>query len=173
MAVSVRGSPSPQLRPIEYITPSRLHALASCFLQMAFDMDPMYRGQQFRGPKARLGTVCHELLARVTRGELASAPQAEWRPKLEALWNEEIAEEEDSLRCSTLESHFGPARRWPGYAISRARAMRKAEEVLEYRRQPPSRTGEAWVERTYRAYQGRLRGRPDAVYQVGGKARIE
>lgn len=176
MAVSIKKSPSLQLRPLEYATPSRLHVLESCFLQMAFDMDPVFCSQQFRGPKARLGAVCHEFFAAVARGRLANIPQDGWRHELEHLWNEEVVKEERVLLGSPLESHFGPARRWPGYAINKARAMRKARDLLEYRQhitQNNGRTIRSWAERPYRAYQGKLRGRADAVYVVDNQTKIQ
>jgi len=160
-------------KPLEYVSPSRVAKLEACFLQVVFDATPRYRGKKFLGPRARLGAACHALLARITRGELAGIPRAEWRSKLEHLWNEEIAEEERLSQESPLEEHFGPARRWPGYAIQKARAMRKAQVILERRLQARSWTGRTWAERSYQAYQGRLRGRADVVYWSGEYAEIQ
>ena len=71
------------LRPLEYVLPSRAAALRTCFLQVAFEADPFYRRLAFKGPRALLGTVCHALLDRTSRGEFASVPEAEVRFGLE------------------------------------------------------------------------------------------
>jgi hypothetical protein len=164
-----------ELKPklLEYVSPGRTAPLEACFLQVVFGTTPQYRSRVFRGPKARLGSACHALLAGVRRGEFFGLPQAEWRSKLEHLWNREIAEEERLSQESPLEEHFGSARRWPGYAIQRARVMRKAREILERRQQARSWTGRTWAEKPYKTYQGRLRGRADVVYSSGEHTIVE
>lgn len=172
MAISMKGCGTPNLRPLEHISPTSVFIMENCFLQKCFDVDPCYRDRTFRGPKARLGSVCHEILARVTRGELAGVAKPQRRPKLAEMWKEEVAKEEELLRSSPVESHFGPALRWPGYAIQRARVTRKAQNLSERLHPARSGAGRIWPEKSYQAYQGRLRGRVDLVYSSGGRTEI-
>jgi RecB family exonuclease len=159
-------------RPLEYVSPSRLGALEACFLQAAFAADAAYQGWTFKGPGAQLGSACHALLERVTRGELARVPSSERRSELERMWSEEVARVEEASLSSPLTRHLGPARHWRGYALQRARVIRRAEDILERagsRRQGASSTH---AERYYQAYEGRVRGRADLVRSRNGRTEI-
>ncbi len=167
--------PGPRLRPLEYVSPSRVAALEACFLQAAFGADPAYRKLIFRGPRGLLGAACHALLERVWKGELASEPEGGRRQGLERIWGEEVARAEEAAQHPSAPTrHLGPARRWPGYALQRARVLRRAEALLG-RRRTVGRGGDsgAFSERGYRAYGGRMRGRADLVRSVQGRVEIE
>lgn len=162
-----------EIRPLPYVTPSRLFALETCFLRAAFDADPRYAAGVFRGPKARLGSASHALLERVSKHELDGIPASERRHRLRDLWECEAKKEGDAAHNSEIERHLGPPERWPGYNIQKARAVASAARILERRDKAPGGPGGARVERFYSAYGGRLRGRADGVYARGGRTEIE
>ncbi len=167
------STPHMEPRRLEYVSPSNLGALEQCLLQVAFSTDPRYRKQVFQGPKARLGSACHALLDRISKGELAGVPEPAWRTKLEEIWKDEASKQENSALNSPLERHLGPVRRWPGYAIRRARVLRRASEILRRKQHAGGRTASVRTERRYRSYGGKLRGRADAVYSSGSRTVIE
>ncbi len=170
----MNGESAVEMRPLPYVTPSRVFALEACFLRAAFDADPRYAARVFRGPKARLGSASHALLERVSKHELDGVPASERRRRLRELWVEEAGKEGAAARDSELEGHLGPPERWPGYNIQKARAVAAAMRMLERRDTATGGPGgSARAERFYSAYQGRLRGRADAVYPRGGRTEIE
>lgn len=156
-----------ELRPLNYITPSMVSALNTCFLQVAFRADPAIK--VFQPPAARLGTACHALLERIAKGELASQPVEDWSASLEIIWQEEIAKQEEALLASRWEAHFGLAVTWPRYSLQKARVFLKAEKLLSYQKTHMAQaTGghhQFGVERYYQAFQERARGRVDVVYE--------
>lgn len=157
-----------KLRPLPYITPSIVSALNTCFLQVAFRADPSFK--TFQPPAARLGTACHALLERVTKGELAVQPVEDWPGSLEIIWQEEIAKQEEALLTSKWEEHFGHAETWPQYSLQKARVFLKAEKLLTYQQKRLSRSFQQHrqfgVEQHYDTFQGKLRGRADVVYET-------
>ncbi len=167
------GEVAIEIRPLPYVTPSRVFALEACFLRAAFDADPRHAAGIFRGPKARLGSTSHTLLERVSKHELDCVPTSERQRRLRELWEEEAGKEGNAARNSELERHFGPPERWPGYNIQKVRAAAAAARILERRdKATGGAEGSALAERFYSAYGGRLRGRVDAVYSRGGRTEI-
>lgn len=168
------GEAASEIRPLPYVTPSRVFTLETCFLRAAFDADPRRAAAVFRGPKARLGSASHALLERVSKHELDGVPATERRRRLRELWEEEAGKEGGAARCSELEKHLGPPERWPGYNIQKARAVAAAVRLLERRDKATGGPGgSARAERFYSAYGGRLRGRADSVYSRGSHTGIE
>lgn len=168
------GDVAIKIRPLQYVTPSRVFALEECFLRVAFDADPRHAASVFRGPKARLGSASHALLERVSKHELDNIPAGERRRRLREVWEEEAGKEGEAAHDSELERHFGPPERWPGYNIQKARAVAAAARILERREKAiGGPEGSARAERFYSAYGGRLRGRADAVYSRGAYIEIE
>jgi RecB family exonuclease len=154
------------LRPLQYITPSSFRALSACFLQAAFRADASY--VTFQPPAVRLGTACHALLERVAKGALLDVPPDAWQDGLESIWLEEVHIQERTLLVSEQERHFGRAETWPKYALQKARVFVKAQKLLRYqfeRRENRMGYGRSASERPYHAYNGRLRGRVDVVYE--------
>lgn len=154
------------LQPLEYITPSIIAALSNCFLQAAFRANTTYT--TFQPPAVRLGTVCHALLERVASGALVGLRPDSWQDGLEGIWQEEISKQESALLDSEQEKHFGRAETWPKYALQKARVFLRAEKLLTYqyeRIQRGQQHSRSTSERPYEAYDGRLRGRADVVYE--------
>lgn len=163
----------PILQPVSSISPSRLEALAACHLRMAFCADPRFRPYVFVGPRARLGTASHLLLEKILYGQLDKVPHSEWSTTLSELWCAILAQEESQVMRSELERHFGPAIRWPGYHMLRARSIRKGLEILERRHQGTGGIGKNRTEVIYQAFHGKLRGRADVVLIRNGVTEIE
>ncbi len=154
------------LRPLQYITPGSFGALSACFLQAAFRADASF--VTFQPPAIRLGIACHALLERVAKGALLDVSPDAWQDGLESIWLEEIYTQEHALLVSEQERHFGRAETWPKYALQKARVFIKAQKLLRYqfeRRQNRTGYGRSASEKPYHAYNGRLRGRADVVYE--------
>jgi RecB family exonuclease len=168
----ISAKEGPNTHSLEYVSPSDIVSLETCFLQTAFSKDSDFRNRAYRGPRARLGSACHRLLERVAKGEMSGVPETEWRPVLKELWDREVSEQERELRAAPLESHYGSAARWPGYAIRKAQTLVKAQEILLRRQRAVGRSGCFQAERWYDAYGGKLKGRADAVYSSEGRTEV-
>jgi hypothetical protein len=163
----------PILQSVSSISPSRLDALATCSLRMAFSADARFRPHVFIGPRARLGTASHLLLEKILKGQLDEVPYTEWDTTLSELWLEILVQEESKVLESELERHFGPAVRWPGYHMLRARSIRLGREMIGRRCQSIRGIGERQTEVVYQAFNGKLRGRADVVLTRNGITEIE
>ncbi|MSP12367.1 MAG: hypothetical protein EXR62_05350 [Chloroflexi bacterium] len=149
--------------PLEYVSPSQISTLETCFLQTAFGTAPWYRSHTFVGPKARLGRVCHTLLEKVLKGELDHTDRVEWRTELVKSWDSLVKQEEKAVQSSQLEGHLGPAQRWPGYSMLRARILAIGHELLGHRQSGSVGGGTFRSEVWFSAYGGKLHGRADVV----------
>lgn len=153
------------------VSPSQVTELEACHLHVALQADRHYRTWPLTGAKARIGSVCHRVLEQAVTGSVAALPQKLWRESLEEFWRSEISKEERLAAAAPLSVHLGPATRSPGYALQKARVMRKAMSLLEW----PSNILHAAryeEERWYRAYGGRLRGRADVVRVGDGQVEL-
>lgn len=164
----------PTIRPVllDATTPTKAEALRACPLRAAFDASPIHQQMAFRGPAARLGSACHAVLEATGRGCFDRVPPEELEVALEQLWREQIKRQEEEAQRSPLEQHFGPAGRWPYYAIKRSLLFRLAKQLADARRGASSgERGE--VERSYVGFGGRLKGRADHVVPREGHIEIE
>lgn len=155
------------LKPLKYITPSRVFALEKCFLQVAFGLDEQYSSYRTYSPRARLGSIAHAILEKVSKGALRGENEAAWESSLLPLWNEEVKKHEQEVLASESERHNGVAERWPRYNLQKALTIRKALEIAGSLQQSISRksSGSWETEPDIQGFERKLRGRADAVYQ--------
>ena len=163
----------PTLEAVAYISPSRLYTLATCFLQFGFYSDGPFRVHVFVGPRARLGTASHQFLERILKGQLDEVPRTDRTTRLNELWHEILVQEESKVLESELERHFGPADRWPGYHMIRARSVHLGREILDRRGHGIRGVGASQTEVMYLAFNGKLKGRADVVFTRNGTTEIE
>ncbi len=174
---------SPTLTPASLpdMTPTRAEALRACPLRAAFDASPEYRSMVLREPAARIGTACHEVLEATAKGCFDAVDADQLADRFEHLWSEHIAREEAAARRSPQERHFGPAVRWPYYALKRAYLYHTVQQLIASRAQTGPSLGshgrasehKDQAERDYKGFGGKLRGRADHVAMHDGRVEIE
>ncbi|MCA9961248.1 MAG: PD-(D/E)XK nuclease family protein [Anaerolineales bacterium] len=162
------------IKPLEYITPSLVFALERCFLQVAFGLDEQYKSYQISSPYARLGQVVHYILEQVSKGFLQDTDEAEWEPLLLKMWLAEVKKHEQQVLASEDEQHYGVAERWPRYSLQKVCTIHKALEIASGIKKSVKRInkGEWKTEKNSQAFDGKLRGRADGVYQSEHGAEI-
>ena len=155
------------LKPLKYITPSRLFTLERCFLQVAYELDKEYGSYNIYSPRTRLGSISHKILEKVSKGVLQNTGETEWRSSLLQLWDEEVKKHEQQVLASKSERHFGLAERWPRYNLQKALTIHKALEITASLQKSTTRKskGDWETEQYVQAFDGKFRGRVDAVYQ--------
>ena len=84
----------PTLQPPAFsdTTPTRAEALRACPLRAAFDASPVHRAHVIRGPAARLGTVCHDVLEAAARGYFDGMSDEERQEAFEQLWHQRMTD---------------------------------------------------------------------------------
>ncbi|MCZ7666524.1 MAG: hypothetical protein M5U34_04495 [Chloroflexi bacterium] len=117
------------IKPLKYITPSLVFALEQCFLQVAFGLDEQYSSYRTYSPRARLGSITHNILEKVSKGFLRDKHEAEWKSSLLQLWDDEVKEHEQQVLASESKQHYGAAEHWPRYNLQKALTIRKALEI--------------------------------------------
>lgn len=175
----------PRIQPaaLKHTSPTGAEALRTCFLRAAFASSPLHRNGVMRGPSVRIGSVCHRVLEAISRGAFDNVEPSLMAERFDELWQREIEYEEQAAQQSTLERHFGPANRWPYYALRRAYAWQLTESILETRRVAHGIRASATStstelrkipqsERQYVGFGGLLQGRADQVIQSHGRVEI-
>jgi len=155
------------VKPLKYITPSRVFALEQCFLRVAFGLDKQYSAYRTYSPRARLGSITHSILEKVSKGILRDKNEAEWESSLLRLWNEEVKKNEQEVLASESERHYGVAERWPRYNLQKALTIRKALEIAtSLQKSAAYKSKGSWETEQYiQAFDGKINGRADAIYQ--------
>lgn len=155
------------IKPLKYITPSRVFALERCFLQVAFGLDEQYSSYRTYSPRARLGSITHDILEKVSKGILQGKNEARWESSLLQLWDEEVEKHEQEVLASESEQHYGMAERWPRYNLQKVLTIRKSLEIAaSLQKSATYKSKGRWdTEKYVQAFNGKLRGRADAIYQ--------
>lgn len=155
------------IKPLKYITPSQVFALEKCFLQVAFGLDEQYNSYRTYSHRARLGSITHTILEKVSKGILRDKNEAEWKSSLLRLWDEEVKKHDQEILASESEQHDGMAERWPRYNLQKALTIRKSLEIAASLQKNAARKNKgSWdTEQYVQAFNGKLRGRADAIYQ--------
>jgi CRISPR/Cas system-associated exonuclease Cas4 (RecB family) len=155
----------PELKPLAYITPSRVFALEECFLRVAYELDQRFNAYRTYSTRARLGSISHAILEQVSKGALSDKEEAEWREAILHLWHEEVEKHQQQIAGSETE-HYGRAERWPRYNLQKALTVHKALEIAASLQRSSERVvkGSWATEQHMQSNDGRLRGRIDAVY---------
>jgi RecB family exonuclease len=152
-----RQAPVPEKR--SYISPAAAAGLLSCPLQLAYRDDPLLR-QVPSTPALRIGTAAHEVLEKAAAGKLAGADG------ISDAWEAAISAQAAAAGRDPASAGWPPdPRRWPYYAIKRARTVRLAATLAGYARATGDAKGRGQVrlEQPGTAAGGRLRGRIDVV----------
>lgn len=168
--------PNPQ--PIREISPSLANQLLDCRLRAGFVRDPTLRHWRRPTTYSALGLAAHSVSKAIYSQRHWPSDTDAVRAELQHLWDTEIERQAAELAAAWQPALPPPANEWPGYALTRARTIRRAERVLNVPRgpnepaylPPPPRTSgtEVWL----RDPETGLTGRADRVERDGSSVRI-
>jgi RecB family exonuclease len=164
-------SPSPAA--IAEVSPSLANQLLQCSLRVAFARDPELRAWRRPSTYSTLGVAAHAVTEAAFKRSEWPTDETELREKLEERWDSEV--ERGSSRLVSMWSPATPPKptEWPGYALTRARTIRRAMKLLLS--PPPSKGSNGaftGVELDLRDPTSGLVGRADRIERDGMSTRI-
>lgn len=168
VAMSARRVPPPPVaQPLRSTSPSQAAELRRCALRVAFQRSPAHASLHARGPAARLGSVCHSVLEGIGKGALDGVLEDQLRARILELWDAAVAEQQADAEQSQVDRDLGPAQRWRGYFLKRARLLIAAQELARSRSVHALHLAvglaAALSEHSMLGFGGRLRGQADRV----------
>lgn len=119
--------PWPDPSPIDLLSHSQVERLRACLLQEAFTRDQRHRHSSTPSTAALLGRVSHELSEAVASRSVTSDEELERR------WDELIAAASAALRDVAFTERVPAPHEWPGYQLSRARALVALRRLIRSR----------------------------------------
>lgn len=161
----------PDLRLTRF-SPSTVSALAACPFRVALlRADPSLRRPRLT---ASVGSIAHEVTERAWRGSFDGLSADELPAALEAAWAAATAAEAARVAASVAPAEPPPPDRWPGFALTRARLLRRLRRLLESSRERPPGPADGWVSAEYDLADARsgLFGRLDRLERTGGRLRV-
>jgi RecB family exonuclease len=163
----------PHPTPITELSPSLANQLMACQLRVAFARDPDQRSWRRPSTYSALGLAAHAVTeAAFKRRDWPSDGDA-FRGQLQELWETEIAKGAADLEKAWEPSKPPPPPEWPGYAMTRARTIRRALRLLatprSYRKESEDGFG---VEIELRDPLSGLFGRADRIERDGTSTRV-
>jgi hypothetical protein len=147
---------------IQELSPTLVVAIRRCGLAVYLNRSSSkVGGASTSNPPARLGAAIHRVLAWVAEGGLDAVDQTSIESAIRKRWTDELTLEERMASSSAVESYFGPAKTWPGFATAEERLVIEASwlaaEVVG------SSRSRRWAEREFSASSPSMRGTPDLV----------
>ena len=116
----------PLAKPLTSISPTAFNAAVECKLKAVWQASgnpPLLPGS----PKARVGSVVHQLLSEAGSGRL--------QPREDTInhrWEQLIDQADTRIASSTVEKHLSPLKRSvPDIDVRRIRAIRRAQEIAQ------------------------------------------
>lgn len=151
------NSALPSSRSLSYVTPSSAELLLRCPLRLSYanESSPVSIGS----PSTWIGDAAHFSLEQLVkeRGLWGESPAEE----ATRIFDEEVARRVSWGEKDMLGRWGIDPRRWPGFALKRARLARVAERLAHLLGNVPP--DEVLAEVDYSAFDGRMRGRADLV----------
>ncbi len=170
--------------PLSTISHSRAEDLRDCPLRVAFALSPAHRDAVPMSPAARIGIICHEILAAAARSAFDELPPEDLNAAFEEAWNEQLTLQTGAARASASGSRDGPPAEWPYINLKKARLRGRLRDLVEARRSSaagqdrngpmPAASGLPGnrVEARYDGFGGRITGRPDLILRRDGEVVI-
>ena len=165
--------PSAFLKPLRSISPTTFSDIRQCALNVVWQRNgnppllPM-------SPKARVGTISHQLLAESGQGRLNAEEST-----INARWHELVAEANSEISSYLLERHLAPLENSiPDIEVRRIRTTRSALAIAKQTRTVTRDNGRATVPAPYgheipvQSTDGLVRGTIDAVVRGGSSGVI-
>ena len=156
------------------LSPTTAEALLACPTRLAFMSDDSFVHLRRLSPAAALGLLSHETLERATRGDFSRVAPEELRGVISETWEESAERLHRQMSTEALIDSAPRPRRWPNYALTRARVIgfieRRAREQAPSAEDPSPTAAEAevWIESSNL----RLRGQIDRVERGTSGTRI-
>lgn len=156
---------------IKELSPTLVASIRQCGLAVYLSrFGNRFGGAATSNPPARLGAAVHRVLAWVSEGGLSDMGQSEIEVAIRQRWMDELAREQRIVSASAVESYFGPATSWPGFATAEERLVVEASWFAAEVREQMSTT--RWAEREFTASSPHMRGTPDLILADGDSARV-
>ncbi len=167
--------------PLPAISHTRAEDLRDCPLRVAFALSPPHRDAVPMSTAARIGTICHEILAAAAQGDF---DDTELNAAFADAWNEQLTLQEGAARASASGLRDGPPAKWPNINLRKARLRVRLRDLVEARRSsadghgghgPAPAASQApgnQVEARYDGFGGRITGRPDLILRRDGEVVI-
>lgn len=153
------------------MSPTLMAAIRRCGLAVHLSLTHQRRATGWlSNPSARLGGAAHRVLGWISGGGCTGLGSSELEVVVRQRWRDEVTIEEQAAARSPVESYFGPARSWPGYATSEERLVIEAGWLAEEISSSPD--AERWVEQSLTSSIPPMRGSPDLVVRSANGARI-
>lgn len=168
---------NPSLEPLGIISPTLASSLQQCWLRVAYSRDPALKRLRRPTDRTALGTAAHALTEKAWKGDLSGSGTTD-QESLSAAWEQVV--QQQHLRLAEAWAPAVPPEplRWPGYALTRARLLRRLLAVVSEGTAPTApvhatagHSGRLpplpWVERRLEDATTGLIGKPDRVEQRG------
>ena len=172
-SMNATKEPPAFFEPLRSISPTTFSAIRQCALNVVWQRNgnpPLLPAS----PKARVGTISHQLLAEAGQGRLGAEEVT-----INARWRELVAETDMAISSSPLEQHLAPLENSvPDIEVRRIRATRKALVIASKARSVPRDDGRPMPRAPYghelpvRSTDGLVRGTIDAVVRQAGSSVI-
>lgn len=161
----------PETDRLADVSPTLMAAMRRCGLAVHLSRTHRRRaGGWLSNPSARLGAAAHRVLGWVSASGCAEHDLPGLEVAVRWRWREEVVGEEQAAASSPVESYFGPAPSWPGYATTEERLVIEAGRLATEASSTPDT--ERWVERPLTSSTPPMRGSPDLVMRSADGARI-
>lgn len=158
-----------ELSRIPAVSPTLAETMRVCQLRAGLSRIPSSYTFVLGNPKAWLGTAYHEVLDRIADIDFSIES---FESAAEGLWDHAVSAQYERTLLHPLDRRFGLPATWPGYYMVKASAILRARELAGSaqdggslpRVEPDSTQRQAFIrEQTFRAFDGRLVGRPDLI----------
>jgi hypothetical protein len=161
----------PETERLAEVSPTMMAAIRRCGLAVHLSRTHRrHAGGWLSNPSARLGGAAHRVLGWVSAGGCTELGSSELEVAVRQRWRDEVIVEEKGAAASPVESYFGPAPSWPGYATTEERLVIEAGWLAAELSGSPDT--ERWVERPLTSSAPPMRGSPDLVVLSDDGARI-
>lgn len=162
---------------VHSVSPTQLEILRTCQLRFAYDHSPIHRARTFRGPSARLGLICHQILEQAGRGDFDETTSLS--DTFENQWEEFVVNQEKEAANLEAEQHLANRRFWPGYSVKKALLQQQVTKLVTDRKGVKPYKGTGFflskpirgTEQRLSGFGGRIVGRADRI--VDGPLGIE
>lgn len=165
--------PSPSPAPIVEFSPSLANLLLSCQLRAGFSRDPAYKNWRRPTTYTALGIAAHAVTEAAFKRKDWPADPSMARVQLQRVWAAEIEIGVKHLAEAWSPATPPPPQHWPGFALTKARTLRRATKILEASKpsgdQAPPGAG---IELELRDPESGLFGRADRIEHDGASTRV-
>jgi RecB family exonuclease len=132
----------------------------SCALKGVLSRYAIYKDLVYIHPKARIGSVCHEILERIGRGEFDQLAEGELADQIEVLYKQ-LCLNQYTLAMQGVYMEKALPENWPGYYIRLARLKLIGRNLWNDRKNAVIRKSRQFLEQSVNVFDGKLKGRPD------------